>query len=115
MKSKEFISIDNKHRIDVEIIKGIDDDDNVAFFSIVDFEYENYKTFLLLFKDVINYFIENKVYSVKQYILKNDIENFSYSEIPNIEGLDENSVIMINTPLSKFPEEIYSSLGLKKI
>ena len=115
MVVKEFISIDKKHKINIDFIKNEFDNDNIAYFSIINFEYENYKTFLLLLKDVVKNLFDEKVSYVKQYILYKDKDNFENSEIILNENNDDNSIILISTPFEKFTEEIYNSLGLRKI
>ena len=117
---KEFISIDKKHKINIELIKDNVNHDNIAYFSIINFDYENYKTFLLLLKDVVHHFFDEKVKYVKQYIMYKDKDSFENSEIIinniNDDNIDkENSIILVSTSLEKFTEEIYNSLGLRKI
>ncbi len=104
-KSKLFNSIDKKHEIQVDIIE------NICWFNINKFEFEYYKTFLLMLKDIILFLKNNNVNFIKQYINENDCEYFKNSSIIN---LDENTNI-VSTNIDNFIDEIVCVLGINKI
>jgi hypothetical protein len=104
-EKKILNSIDKKHKIEIMII------DNLAWFNIINIEYENYKTFLDLLKDTINIFNKNNVEYIKQYVYSDDIQYFKLSEYTKI---DDNCYIM-TTKLKDFPAEIFDVLGVNKI
>jgi hypothetical protein len=68
-----FTSIDKVHEIELVIFGDI------AELSIITFHYENYKTFLLLLKTVIEYMTSKNINYVKQRILETDLPLFSNS------------------------------------
>lgn len=102
---KKFLSIDKDHLIVINIIF------NIAWFQIDKINYENCKTFILLIKDCVDYFKENNIEYVKQYIHTNDIEFFKFSDIINI----NNDLHVATTPLINFVDELVSILGIKLI
>ncbi len=104
-KHKIFNSIDKKHEIEINIIE------NICWFNINKFEYEYYKTFLLMLKDIILFLKNNNVNFIKQYINENDCEYFKNSSIIN---LDENTNI-VSTNIDNFIDEIVCVLGINKI
>lgn len=109
-----FTSIDKLHTI--EITKFGD----IAELQIITFHYENYKTFLLLLKNVIEYMAHENIKFVKQRILETDIPLFTNSTIDTYiqKGeKDEDSIrtVLITTPIIHIAEEIYNALGLKKV
>ena len=99
-----FCSIDEKHEISIKILE------NTAWFNIVRLEYEHYKTFLLMFKELIEYLNSKNIQFIKQIVLKTDIEFFKNSTSFDY---DEFSSI-ISTPLDKLPGEIYHALGINR-
>ena len=115
---KEFYSIDKKHIISINIFfSNLLSEDNVSFFEIKSFDFSNYKTFLLLFKDVVDFLSKNNVKYIKQYILKSDVCNFKTSEIINInnDNNDNNDIVLITTSIENFSNETYNALGFKTI
>jgi hypothetical protein len=109
-----FTSIDNLHTIELTIFGDI------AELQIITFYYENYKTFLLLLKNVIEYMMSINIKHVKQRILETDISLFNYSTIDTYihnQDQDKDSIrtVLITTPIVHIAEEIYNALGLKKV
>jgi hypothetical protein len=102
---KIFKSIDYKHEIETNIIT------HTAWFSIIDIEYENCKTFVLLLQTVVEYFRKNDIYFVNQYVNKNDIEFFDKSEIINY----DDGTIIVKTKIDNFIDDIVHALGIKLI
>jgi hypothetical protein len=100
-----FDSIDNKHQIEINII------DNISWFNINKLDFETFKTFLILLKDVIIYMKKNKVNCIKQYIMEEDAIFFKKSLIDN---LDNNNLI-VSTNIDDFVDEIINVMGIKKI
>jgi hypothetical protein len=105
IKNKTFISIDKAHSINTQII------DDVGWFEISTVTYEKYKTFLLLLKDTIDYYNENNVKYIKQYITSNDLEYVKNSTCVDI----DESTYIISTPIDKFIDEIVSLLAIKTL
>ena len=103
--NKIFNSIDNKHQIEVNII------DNISWFNINKFDYENYRIFLLTLKDVLLFLKKNNVVYIKQYILEDDIKYFKNSSVINIY---ENQYI-VSTNIDNFVDEIINVFDIKKI
>lgn len=102
---KIFYSIDKKHSVEITII------DDLAWFNIINIEYENYKTFLDLLKDTIKIFNNNNVKIIKQYVNIEDIQYFKFSEFILI----DDDKYVISTKLEDFAKEIYEVLGINKI
>jgi hypothetical protein len=102
---KNFNSIDNKHQIETSII------DNICWFNINKFDFENYKTFLLTLKDVLIYLKKNNIIYIKQHVYEEDIEYFKNSSIINT---DENKYT-ITTNIDVFVDEMVNVLGIRKI
>jgi hypothetical protein len=103
--NKIFNSINNKHQIEVNIV------DNISWFNINKFDYENCRTFLLTLKDVLLFLKKNNVEYIKQNILEDDIKYFKYSSVIN---KDENQYI-VSTSIDKFVDEIINVFDIKKI
>ena len=103
--NKMFNSIDNKHQIETNIIEDI------SWFNINKLDFESFKTFLLLLKDVITYMKNNNIKYIKQYIMEEDINYFKKSSIIN---LDENTY-MTTTNITDFIDEIVNVLDIKKL
>lgn len=103
--NKIFNSIDNKHQIETNIIE------NICWFNINKLEFESFKTFLILLKDVMIHMKNNNVMCIHQYISEEDILYFKKSSILN---LDEN-VYMAITNINDFIDEITNALDIKKI
>ena len=100
---KIFTSIDKYHII------GITLTDDIAYFKIINFEFEYVKTFLLLFKECIEYLKDNNIKTVKQEIINTDFELFKNSKISN--KTSENN-IMIETEFIHFIDEIYNVFNI---
>ena len=103
--NKIFESLDGTNQIEVSII------DNIGWFNINKLDPINYKTFLYLLKDVIEFYNQNKVLYIKQYINKDSIEFFKNSTYIEI---DENTVT-INTPIIYFIKDIVDALGIQPL
>ncbi len=104
-KHKIFNSIDKKHEIEINIIE------NICWFNINKFEYEYYKTFLLMLKDILVFLKNNGVVYIKQYINENDCEYFKNSSVVNID--QDNYVVTTN--IDYFIDEITCVFGINKI
>ncbi len=100
---KIFTSIDNFHIIGITLC------DDIAYFKIILFEFENVKTFLLLFKECIEYLNNNNIKIIKQEIVNEDIELFKNSKIIN-KTSEEHT--MIETNFINFIDEIYNVLNI---
>jgi hypothetical protein len=96
---KIFNSVDKLHIISITIC------DDIAYFKIIIFEFEYVKTFLLLFKECIEYLNNNNIKIVKQEIDNKDFELFKNSKICNKTSEDTS---IIETEFIKFIDEIYS-------
>lgn len=103
--SKTFNSIDNKHQIDIKII------DDIAWFNINKLDYENYKTFLLLIKNIMSFLNEQKINIIKQYINGEDLKFFEKSSYVDI-GNDQ---YIISTEITHFLSELVNVLGIQKL
>lgn len=100
---KDFISFDEEHQISLNI------DNDESWFEINKFNFEFYKTFLLLFKEVFDFMIKNNIKIVKQYINEEDKKYFESSTF-----IEYNSnIIIAYTPLDKFTCDIMNALGIK--
>ena len=102
---KIFTSVDSYHEIFTCIIE------NIAKFQIVTFDASNCKTFALLLKTVIEYFRDNNVYYVIQYIQKTDVEFFNKSEITYY----NNNTIIAKTNIDYLIDEVINALNIKLI
>ncbi len=103
--NKIFNSIDFKHQIEISII------DNISWFSIKKINYESYKTFLLLLKEMMEYLGANNIVYVRHYVYEEDLEylkNSSYVEI-------NESQYVVTTNITHFLSEIISVLGIQKL
>lgn len=103
---KFFNSIDNKHQVEITII-----DDDICWFNICKIDFESFKTFLILLKDVMTYLKKNNVIYIKQNIFEEDIVYFKKSSIIN---LDEKCYIA-TTNIIDFIDEIVNVLDIKKL
>ena len=102
---KIYNSIDNKHQIEINIIE------NISWFNINKLDFESFKTFLLLLKDIMTYLKNNNIKYIKQYIEEKDTEYFKKSSIIN---LDKN-YYMVTTYIDDFIDEIILVFGINKI
>ena len=102
---KIYNSIDNKHQIEINIIE------NISWFNINKLDFESFKTFLLLLKDIMTYLKNNNIKYIKQYIEEKDTEYFKKSSIIN---LDKN-YYMVTTYIDDFIDEIILVFGIKII
>ncbi len=103
-KYKNFISVDNDHIINTYLLC------NTAWIEIININFDNYKTFALLIKKIMEYFISNEIYYVCQNICENDTEYFTNSEI-----IKQENKIIAKTPIEYFIEDIINALGIKII
>ena len=97
-----FISIDRKHQIEISII------DNIAWFNINNIDYEFFKTFLDLLKDIIKILSINNITFIKQYVLETDLEFFKHSDYIYM----SDNTCVITTPFDKFIPELINILGI---
>lgn len=103
---KQFVSLDENHQINISIIN------NVAWFEIIKLKQEEYKTFVYLFKEVIEFFSKNNIISINQVI---DKESLKYCKLSEIKQINEN-LYEINTKLRDFIDEvIVNLLGIQRI
>jgi hypothetical protein len=103
---KQFVSLDENHQINISIIN------NIAWFEIKKLKQEEYKTFVYLFKEVIEYFNKNNIISINQVI---DKESVKYCKLSEIKQVNEN-LYEINTKLRDFVDEvIVNLLGIQRI
>ncbi len=101
---KKFISIDQSHDIDTTIIEDF------CYLTIIKITPENYKTLLLLFKDIILYLNIRDVKYIKQFINYEDIQSFKNS---TISASDEyNNFAWITTNIEDFMVEICHTLNI---
>ncbi len=103
MNEKIFISLDNEHQINTNII------DDISWFQIIKFNPDRQKTFIMLIKEIIDYFRQKNILYIKQYISENDMSYFKNSSINKI----EDDLYIISTPISKFIEDMVYALGIK--
>ncbi len=99
--TKEFISIDKKHHINILT------NNNVGWFILINFDATNCNTFVLLLKTIIEYLKKNKIYYVNQHITKNDIEFFNKSEI-----LQFDDDIIAKTKTDYLIDDVVSALNI---
>ena len=102
--NKLFMSIDDKHSIDINIMH------NVSIFQIIAFDYENVNTFIHLLKNTIKYLHDNNIIYVLQEINNDDIEYFSNSIIT-----EQNNKIIAKTPIDYLADDIINALNIKII
>jgi len=103
---KQFVSLDENHQINISIIN------NTAWFEIIKLKKEEYKTFVYLFKEVIEFFSKNNIISINQVI---DKESVKYCKLSEIKQVNEN-LYEINTKLIDFIDEvIINLLGIQRI
>ena len=110
MIDKQFISIDKYHKINTTII------DNFCYFTIVNLDLENYKTLLLLLKDIISYLYLKNVKFIKQSIVQNDVQFFKKSTINYTNDTNDTNdtinLVWITTKIEDFIEEICDALNI---
>lgn len=106
---KIFNSLDLKHQIEISII------DNIAWFNIIKLDYEFCKTFLILLKSVIEFFCENNVKYIKQYLNKEDLEFLNKSTSSYVEVDSEYSIFCVSIKLEDFINQMVNLLGIKPI
>lgn len=104
-KINGFESIDKKHQIDIKLI------DDIAWFNIIKLDYENYKTFLILLKQVMEYLNSNNIKFIKQYIYEEDLKYFKKSSYLDI----GNNQYIISTDIIHFLSELMNVLGVNKL
>ena len=101
---KKFISIDKSHEIDTAVI------DELCYLTIINITPKNYKTLLLLFKDIIMYLNLKNVKYIKQFIHYEDAQSFKNSTISVTD--DDNKFAWITTNIVDFMEEICNALNI---
>ena len=101
---KKFVSIDLSHEIDTSIIEDF------CYLTINKITPENYKTLLLLFKDIILYLNLSDVKYIKQFIHCDDVESFKNSTINASDEYDD--FVWITTNIVDFMEEICRALNI---
>lgn len=111
INDKKFTSIDKSHEIDTTIIEDL------CYLTIIKITPENYKTLLLLFKDIILYLNLKNVKYIKQFIQCEDIQSFKNSTINICDdthlGVDNNNnFAWITTNIVDFMEEICNALNI---
>jgi len=104
-QNKIFNSVDKNHQIEVSVVG------NTCWFNINKFEFEYYKTFLLMLKDVLVFLKNNNVIYIKQYIYEDDCEYFKNSSVVNI----YKDKYIVTTNIDNFIDEIISVFGINKI
>lgn len=104
-EEKIFNSIDNNHQISINIIT------DVAWFNINKLNFESFKTFLILLKDVLIYMKKNNVKYIKQYVNEEDMHFFKKSSIFDM----DNNVYSITTKIDDFVDEIVNVFDIKKM
>ncbi len=103
--TKEFLSIDNKHKMVLQFIG------NVSWFQLEMFDHTQCKTFALLLKNVVDHLHKNDIFYVNQYVNKEDLEFFTKSEIIQY----ENDKYFVKTQTDYFIDETVSVLGIQII
>ena len=103
---KEFISIDKEHSFTISIIE------DTAYFALnpIQFNPEEYKTFLLLLKNGFQYMINNGIKYVKQQINYEDKESFKKSSF-----IEENNILIAKTNINDFLIELCDALGMNRL
>jgi hypothetical protein len=109
INDKKFISIDKSHEIDTTII------DELCYLTIINITLENYKTLLLLIKDIILYLNFKKVKYIKQFITGEDIQFFKKSTINICNNNDNNKSAWITTNIIDFMEEFCYALNINHL
>ena len=104
-KSTIFESIDKKHRISINIL------DDIAWFNILDLDYENCKTFLILLKRLLEYLNSSNVKIIKQYIYEEDLKYFEKSSYLDI----GDGKYLITTEIANFLPDLINVLGINKL
>ena len=100
---KIFTSVDNLHIINITIC------DFIAYFKIINFEFEYVKTFLLLFKECVEYLKNNNIKIVRQEIINDDFKLFKNSKICNKTSEFHS---LIETEFINFIDEIYTVFNI---
>lgn len=104
ISDKKFISIDGLHEIETSVIEDF------CYLTIIKITPENYKTLLLLFKDIILYLNLQDVKYIKQFIHSEDVQSFKKS---TINASDEyKNFVWISTNIVDFMEEICRALNI---
>lgn len=100
-----FESLDKNHLITTSISKKL------GWFKIEKINAENFKTFVFLLKDIVEYYHKNNVEIIKQFT---DIESIKYCKFSKIINLDD-EIYEIETELKFFMEEIINLLNIQKL
>ena len=104
--TKLFKSYDDEHEIEISLINN-----ETVWFTINKFNFKFYKTFLLMFKESVEYMNDNNIKIIKQYVNKNDVSYFKNSTC--IEHAL--NVYIVSTPIQKFTTDMINVLGLQII
>jgi hypothetical protein len=107
LTTKIFDSIDKKHQIEIKIEKF----ENIGWFNINKLDYENYKTFLIILKIVIEYLSSKNIKIIKQYIYEEDLKYFEKSSYLDI----GNGQFIVSTDIIHFLSELINALGVNKL
>jgi hypothetical protein len=99
-----FVSVDKSHEINTTIL------DELCYLTIIKITPENYKTLLLLFKDIILYLNLKNVKYIKQFIHNNDKNSFKKSTINEFD--EDKNFVWITTNIIDFMEEICFALNI---
>ncbi len=105
IKNKVFDSLDNQHQISIVII------DEISWFEIKLFNPDRQKTFVLLLKEVIDYYRGKNVQFIKQYVNEDDVTYFKNST----KQLIDDNVYIVTTPIVSFIDDMVSVLGIIKM
>ena len=105
--NKKFVSLDENHEIEISIFN-----DNTGWFEIIKLKQEECKTFVYLFREVLDFLRDNKISSIKQFVDEESVKFCKLSEINKI----NNNLYEIKTEISNFIDEIIVNLlGINKI
>ncbi len=104
-EEKIMESLDLKHKIKVSV-RG-----NTGWFEIIEFNYEYQKTFVILLKDVIEYYRMSNIELIKQYVTDDDKQYFHNSNIVKI----EDNIYEVTTQINKFIDDMVLVLGIKRL
>jgi hypothetical protein len=103
---KILVSIDTKHKISLRS----DVIENISWFEINQIDYENFKTFLFLLKDMLEFLQKNNIKYIKTLLSVEDSKSFKNSQI--IEYDNFNVAII---PIDKFLDDIVCAFGINRI
>ena len=108
MAEKLFVSVDNNHKISTCIV-----DEHSAIIDIVEFKYERYKSFLLLFGQVIEYLHKKNIKYIKQNTKKEEVSLFkNYIDKQELYFED---IIVLTFNIADYPKIFYNAIGVQLI